>query len=120
MQTGNTWPWPYQMDALLASPQHHRLLMENDKVRVMDTCIPPGESTSLHTHQWPASLYIISWSDCIRYDGDGEIIFNSATLPVQPAIFSVMWTEPLPPHILKNVGNKELHIISVEIKTGVL
>lgn len=65
---GNTWPWPQELDALQAAPQHHQLLFENDQVRVLDTCIPPGGITGVHTHQWPAALYIISWSAFIRRD----------------------------------------------------
>jgi hypothetical protein len=30
------------MDALIAAPQHHKLLFENEQVRVLDTFIAPG------------------------------------------------------------------------------
>ena len=30
------WPWPDELDALTASPEHHKLLFENDLVRVLD------------------------------------------------------------------------------------
>ena len=54
------------LDALIAAPQHHKLLFENELVRVLDTNIAPGEITKVHTHRYPASLYIITWSDFIR------------------------------------------------------
>lgn len=119
MQTSSetTWLLPEEMDALQAAPQHHRLLFENDKVRVIDACIPPGETTGLHTHQWPASLYVISWSDFIRYDKDGNVALDSRTLSQTPAPSSALWTESLVLHTLKNIGDKDLHIISVEVKT---
>lgn len=118
MQNNNEtkWPWPEELDALKAAPQHHKLLFENDSVRVLDTRIPPGEITKVHTHKWPASLYVISWSDFIRYDKDGKVLLDSRTLGKSPSPSTALWTEPLIPHALKNIGTKDLHVISVEIK----
>ena len=31
------WPWPGELDALVAAPGHHKLLLENDIVRVLDS-----------------------------------------------------------------------------------
>ena len=108
--------WPGELDALIASPQHHKLLFENEFVRVLDTNIAPGEITNVHTHQYSASLYFLSWSDFIRYDEKGNVLVDSKTLSKTPTIGSAFWSEPLAPHSLKNIGNKNLHVISVEIK----
>ena len=51
---------PVDFDALSAAPGQHRLLLENEQVRVLDTRIAPGEKTPLHTHIWPGVLYIRS------------------------------------------------------------
>ena len=69
----STWMYPNELDALIASPQHHKLLLENETVRVIDTLIPPNETTELHTHKQPATLYILSWSDFVRYDDKNNI-----------------------------------------------
>ncbi len=108
--------WPEALDALTASPQHHKLLFENDFVRVIDACIPPGEITAVHTHQWQASLYIISWTDFIRYDADGNVMLDSRTLGKTFSPSTAIWSEPLGPHALKNIGDKDLKVICVEIK----
>ena len=113
----NEWPWPEEMDALITSPRHHKLLFENEFVRVLDTFISSGEKTAIHTHKWPATLYIISWSDFIRYDQEDNIVLDSRELPKVPSIASALWSEPLPPHSLQNVGTTDIHIISAEIKT---
>jgi putative transposase len=47
------WPWPDSLDALAAAPESHRLLFENDAVRVLETRIAPGQATQVHTHRWP-------------------------------------------------------------------
>ena len=55
--------WPDDLDALIAAPKHHKLLFENELVRVLDTNIPPGETTAVHTHCFASSLIVINWSD---------------------------------------------------------
>lgn len=112
----NNNDWPDHLDALVAAPEHHKLLMENDQVRVLDTLIAPGEITKVHTHRWPASLYVISWSDFIRHDAEGNVMLDSRTLLKTPSAATALWSEPLKPHSLENIGNTDIHIISVEIK----
>lgn len=112
----NDWQWPGELDALVAAPMHHSLLLENEFVRVIETIILPGETTAIHTHQWPAALTIISWSDFIPYDDKGNITADSHNLPATDRIGTALWSEPLIPHALRNVGKKIIHIISTEIK----
>lgn len=110
------WIWPDELDALKADRTHHRLLFENEIVRVLDTFIPPGAMTELHTHKWPSSLYILSWSDFIRFDKDGNVVLDSRNIKSAPTTATALWSEPLIPHRLKNIGPKDIHIVSVEIK----
>ena len=114
----STWMWPDELDALIALPQHHKLLLENETARVIDTLIPPKETTELHTHKWPATLYILSWSDFVRYDDRNNIEVDSRLFENPPLPSTSVWTEPLTPHKLKNVGENDIHIISVEIKNN--
>ena len=108
--------WPNELDALIAAPQHHKLLFENEFVRVLDANIPPGEMTALHTHRFAASHIVISWSDFIRYDAEGNVLLDSRNMGKSVPQHTVLWSGPLGPHTLKNVGANDLHIISVEIK----
>jgi hypothetical protein len=108
--------WPDELDALIAAPQHHSLLLENEFVRVLDTCIPPGEMTAVHTHCFAASHIVISWSDFIRYDAPGNVLLDSRSLGKTIVPHAALWSEPIGPHVIKNAGNNNLHIISVEIK----
>lgn len=112
----NIQQYSEQFDALIAAPQHHKLLFENEFVRVLDANIPAGEITNVHTHRYPASLYFISWSDFIRYDAEGNVLLDSRALDKIPLNGSAIWSAPLPAHALKNIGDKDLHVISVEIK----
>jgi hypothetical protein len=101
------------LDAVVAAPRFHRVLLENESVRVLDTVVPPGETVPLHTHRWPAVLYILSWSDCVRRDADGCVTMDSRG---SSAPADALWSEPLPAHTLENVGGRELRVIAVEQK----
>jgi hypothetical protein len=107
--------WPEELDALVAAPQHHALLFENDFVRVLDTRIAPGDTVPLHTHRWPSALYILCWSDFLRRDKNGAILMDSRTMEASPE-GRALWSGPLASHTLENVGEKELRAISVEVK----
>ena len=110
------WPWPASLDALSAAPRHHTLLLENARVRVLETRIPPGDIVPVHTHRWPSVLYVLSWSDFIRCDERGTVVLDSRTAACGGSPPSVGWSEALPPHSLENVGGAAIRVISVEIK----
>ena len=108
--------WPAALDALVAAAAHHRLLLENEHVRVIETVIPFGERTADHTHRWPSVQYICSWSDFIRRDGNGHVLLDTRTVRA-PEVGAVLWSEPYPVHSVENIGTGELRVIAVEIKT---
>lgn len=108
--------WPEALDALVAAPDHHTLLFETASVRVLDTKIPPRGQTPVHTHRWPSVLYVMSWSSFVRRDADGQVILDSRTVSELAAAPTVLWSAPLAPHSLENVGELDLRVISVELK----
>lgn len=120
MTTSIEEAWPAELDALVAAPEHHKLLLENDRVRVLETRIPAHEQTAVHTHRWPSALYVLGWSDFVRNDDKGAVMLDSRTVDALKVPPTVLWSQPLPPHSLLNVGDTDLYIISVEVKdTGV-
>ena len=108
--------WDASLDALVAAPAQHRLLLENAHVRVLDTRIAPGERTPVHTHRWPAAHYVVSWSDFVRRDAAGTVLLDTRASGGRSAP-EALWGEPLPPHSLENVGAVPLRIISTEVKS---
>ena len=111
-----SWPWPDSLDALVAAPLHHTLLFENARVRVLDTRIAPGQTVPVHTHRWSSVLYVLGWGDFVRRDDTGRVLVDTRTQPPPSKPPTVRWSGPLPPHSLENVGQSEIHIISVELK----
>lgn len=110
------WEWPGEMDAVLAAPDHHRLLLENELVRVLDIRIGPGERVAMHTHCWPSVLYLMSWSDFVRRDAAGVVLLDTRGGEPQ-AVGGAVWSPAMPPHTLENVGDGELRLVGVELKT---
>ena len=104
-----------ELDAVVASPEHHRLVFENEHVRVLETVIKPGERTALHTHQWPAATTFLSTSDVVRRDEEGKVLLDTRGME-QPSPVSAVWTPALGPHTLENVGSTDMHVVSVELK----
>ncbi len=111
--------YPPELDALVAAPENHRLLMENEYVRVLETVISPGEKTELHTHRWPASHFVVSWSHFVRRDRDGNVLLDTRQTDFNQNTPQALWGAPLPAHTVENVGDAPLHIISTELKKAV-
>lgn len=107
-----------ELDAMSAAPDHHDILMENEQVRVLDTRLGPGERTPIHTHCWPATLYVMSWSDFIRRDAEGNVIVDSRDWERRPVVGEALWLPPLPAHSVENLGDADLHLIAVELKSA--
>jgi hypothetical protein len=110
------WPWPDSLDAVIAAPEHHKLLFENERVRVLEVRIAPGERVPVHTHRWPATIYVAQQSDFLRRDHHGNLLFDSRTLGPPPLQALAQWTPPLPPHSVENIGSREILLVSTELK----
>jgi hypothetical protein len=115
MTTNQPWPWPETMDALLAAPDSHGVLLENDQVRVLEVVIEPGTREPEHTHQAP-SVMVIDEPARIRYYADDALLFASqARSESQPGV-RVRWMEPEGPHSVENIDERRYHAIRIELK----
>jgi hypothetical protein len=110
------WAWPDELDALRASAAHHRLLLENERARVLESVIPPGETTAIHTHPWPSVQHVVQGSDIVRRDTDGTVMLDTRAggEPLEDSM--TLWSAPVPPHSVENVSVGELRVIVVELK----
>jgi hypothetical protein len=112
------WAWPDELDALAAASEHHRNLFENDLVRVLETHIPASAQTAVHTHRWPNVQHVLQTTDFVRRDGRGMILFDTRAGGHRPEEGETLWSEPLPPHSIENVGTNELRVLMVELKSA--
>lgn len=111
------WAWPESLDAMQAARGHHEVLLENEHVRVLEAWAAPGDTVPVHTHRWPGVIHIVSGSHFVRRDAEGVVLVDSRKGGAPPKAGAVLWSAPLPPHSLENVGDRELRTIAVEVKT---
>ena len=46
--------WNLALDAVAAAPAHHKVLFENDRLRVLEVTLPPDDEEPVHHHRWPS------------------------------------------------------------------
>lgn len=110
------WPWPDALDGPAAAAGNHRVLFENDRVRVLETRIPAGERTPIHTHGAPTATYIISGSSFIRRDEHGAVMLDTKAIDPPFVMPQVAWSDFLPAHSLENTGPEDFVAIGFELK----
>ncbi len=115
MTTEQPWPWPEAMDALLAAPASHRVLLDNDRVRVLEVVIEPGAREPEHTHR-SASVMIVDEPARIRYYLGDVLRFESQARSGSPPGVRVRWMEPEGPHSVENTDQHRYHAIRIELK----
>ena len=102
--------FPDGYDAVQAAPESHKVIFENELVRVLEVTVPPaGKTVPMHHHRWPS--FFLDWdrgggSPHIRYHrGDGSVRDIPATeAPVHPGVWSVGWMKPEPMHSIEVVS----------------
>lgn len=46
--------WDPQLDAVVAAPANHKVLFENERLRVLEVTLRPDEEEPTHHHRWPS------------------------------------------------------------------
>jgi hypothetical protein len=104
------------MDALLAAPASHRVLVENEPVRVLEVVIEARTREPEHTHQ-AASVMIVDEPSRIRYCvGDTLRYESQARAGSSSPAGQVSWMEPEGPYSVENIDERRYHAIRVELR----
>lgn len=129
--TVSDWHWPDSLDAAKAAPANHRIIFENDKVRILEVLLRPYESEPMHTHKLPSIMFgpndtevppfnIIYYRygyDSIRHKyfvKDSVKQHNEGNKPGEPD--SGYFMKPEAPHAIKNLSNVTIDVYRVELK----
>ena len=113
------WPWPSELDGPIAAPDQHRIIFENDHVRVLETPIRAGEMAPVHTHRAPTVMYVLSGSHFVRRDETGAVMLDTKATEPPFEMPKAMWSDFTPAHTLENTGGDDLIVIGVELKDDV-
>jgi len=101
-------PKEMAQDPVKLAPDKCKVLLENDRVRVVDIRLKPGEKLGMHSH--PAAVtYFLS-------DGKGKTSYpDGKTNALEVKAGQTTWSESVT-HANENVGATELRVLVVEMK----
>jgi len=115
--------WDPALDAVAAAPKNHRVIFENDRLRVLEVTLEPEEEEPTHHHRWP-SVFVLDQVQGPVYDmtPDGE------ALPPNRDVMRALeaWDgqgclvanmAPQPAGRVFNASGKTIHGIRVDVKT---
>jgi quercetin dioxygenase-like cupin family protein len=97
-----------EQDPVKVAPKTYKVLLENDRVRVLEVRLKPGKKSPLHSH--PAYI-IYALSTCkVRFTlPDGK------TQEVKMRSGEAAWSDA-ESHAVDNIGSTEVHILNIELK----
>jgi quercetin dioxygenase-like cupin family protein len=96
------------LDPVALDPEHHPVLLENARVRVLRTILEPHLRSPMHEHPHYVVVYLTELHTTMKL-GDGRVVDN----PRRPG--EVAWRDFLK-HETENIGEKTAVEIQVEIK----
>jgi len=95
-------------DVVKVSPETHTVLLENERVRVLDVYAKPGEKVGMHSHPASTLYYLTDGKLKVTYpDGRAEQRSVKAGTAV--------WSEAVT-HTVENVGANEFHEVHIELQ----
>jgi hypothetical protein len=111
---------PSSYDAVAAAPDNHRVVFENEKVRVLEVTINPGEKEPFHEHPLFSVMTIITGAPLRITPGtlqDGQIV-TGKTIEVGKDNFQPppLWMPPQGLHSAENVGTAVFRAYRIELK----
>ncbi len=113
------WPWGDELDAVVAAPESHRVLLENDAVRVLEVLIRPGEREPAHTHRWPSVMSVLEPARIRYYGAEGELRFETpADRDLTGSPLDADWLEPEGLHAVENIDDRLFRALRVELKAA--
>lgn len=96
-------------DPLEVAPDNYTLLLENERVRVIEFKDQPGDKIPMHTHGGDYLVYFVAPMDR-RFVMEG-----GKTVDVQAPAGEARWLGPVT-HTEENIGSDPAHVVIVELK----
>jgi len=107
---------PASTDAVAAAPGNHRVLLENDRVRVLEITVAPGEREPVHAHCLPGVSYDLYAGKYREYDAKGNLVSEVKESPPESQFPMTSWGEPVAPHAVENLDTRPMHSLRIELK----
>jgi hypothetical protein len=115
--------WDPMLDAVIAAPANHKVLFENDRLRVLEVIVEPDEEEPTHHHRWP-SVFVFDQVQGPIHDLAPDGTMLPPDRDVMQAIQAwdgqgclVVNMAPQPAGRILNASGKRVHGIRVEMKS---
>ena len=116
--------WDPAFDAVAAAPNNHKVIFENERLRVLEVTLLPDEEEPTHHHRWPSVFVLDQVQGPIhdmapdgtmqppnrdlmqafsKWDGKGSLVAHLAPQPLGRVL---------------NASGKPVHGIRIEMKTA--
>ncbi len=123
LQPDSPLNWDPALDAVAAAPKHHKVLFENENLRVLELTLESGDEEPVHHHRWP-SVFVL---DAIQGPVH-DIAPDGTVLPPNRDVMQALqaWNgesclvvnmAPQPAGRVHNASGKTIHGIRIEMKT---
>ena len=116
-------PESHPTDAVAAAPYSHRVMDEDEHVRVLEIRLPPGASEPIHIHALPSVIHGEAGGEggakfvYTEYRMENGKFVEVASNEVTPtAGVRAVWSPPEGPHSITNTGGVGVRFTRVEIK----
>lgn len=102
-------PAAEDLDPLKVAGDTHKLVFENQFVRVIDAQVPPGKLEAKHNHPHGFTVHLADYTVETKSFPEGKVTKHERKFG------SVVWSEAIV-HEVRNVGKTPSHAIRVELK----
>jgi hypothetical protein len=112
--------WSPCLDAVIAAPRNHRVLMEDETIRVLEVTVDPGEREALHHHRWPSLMVVLARPSYVNRDAQGNVIPPAGGAPVDPVMPRAVRLPPQATHAIEVDAEAphRFHGIRIEFKSS--
>ena len=98
-----------ESDPVKLSPQLYKVRLENDRVRVLEYRLKPGDKEPMHSHP-PGVVYVFSDANFRTTSADGSTSDG-------PSVAGEVHWRDFTTHAAENIGKTEAHALAIELKS---
>ena len=119
--TTEKWEWPENLDALTAAPENHKVVYEDDSVRVLAVILDGKKSEPIHTHKWKSIMWISKpivpcQINNYKKDGNGKLVKSDSIIIKEMPVDMGQLINPEGPTSITNLGSENGVAYRVEFK----
>lgn len=96
-------------DPVKVAPTNYKVLVENERVRVLDVNVKAGETIPFHSHP-DYAIYVVEGGTGRFFSAPGD-----TGVAVEMKAGTAMWHDA-ETHSVKNVGKTTVHVVVTELK----